>query len=184
MTDNDATPVEPGEDTSPAPKSAEQPEASTAAEQPKPRPAKRGSQPILVWLGIGCLLVAVFVGWKVSDRKKWFQPVANRLNDPLIREGQVLQEWSAKLRETGGPMCNAIADMLTEQKLSPLLKERGVTNFEELSIAVAETGPLYPICERELTRNWSMAAWILALGGIGLIVLDVLRERGMLGGKK
>ena len=78
----------------------------------------------------------------------------------------------------------AIVVMLTEEKLPELLEARGITGFEDLTLAMSVGSPLFAECEQELIGRLNMIAWILALGGIGLILLDVLRERGMLGGAK
>jgi len=175
--------TENGASSSPDPQTASDQAAPTTPTKPR-RPKKTKSQPVLVWLGIVCLLVAAFVGWRTADRKKRFQLVANRLDDPVIREPQVLKDWAKELRQNGGVTCQAIAEMLTAGEVPPLLQGYKVADLDSLSAAVRQGGPLYPICEKELIGTLNTAAWALALIGIGLILLDILREKGVLGGKK
>jgi hypothetical protein len=180
MTDN--PPVTP--ETESQPVETDRP-SSKPTSHPKtsgPTHKKGKSQPLIVWAGIVCLLVAAFAGWQAVQWKKWFPAGAKNLT--IIRGQQAMTEWAAKLRENGGPMCNDIAQMVTEEKLPESLRERGITNLEDLSFALAEGGQLYPICARELTGQWNRVAWGLALFGIALILIDVLRERGVLGGTK
>ncbi len=197
MTDNESTSPEStpeATEASPEETAPETEEASSATEEaggstgPAREPAKPKSkdQPILVWLGIACLLLAAFVGWRAAERKKWFRPVAERLSEPVIQEGQVMEEWATKLRQQGGPHCKAIAEMILDEQLPPLLEQRGITNLEELAVALLETGrgSLSHICEKELSGSYNRIAWILAVVGICLILLDVLKERGMLSGRK
>ncbi len=140
------------------------------------------NQPILVWLGIICLLAAAFVGWQSANRKKWFRGGAS--NVTLIVGQQAMDEWTAKLNEHGGTYCNAVATMLTGNKLPEELKAIGVKDLDSLAIALGEGGSLRELCEQELTGSLDMLAWGLSLGGIALILIDVLKERGMLGGGK
>ncbi|MBN1343702.1 MAG: hypothetical protein JXQ73_13525 [Phycisphaerae bacterium] len=188
MTDSES----PAPDSTSQPLDAEAEPKSVPAEEPA-SPAKsaadkkkkeKAPQPVLVWLGIACLLIGAFVGWRAADRKSKYRTIANRLNDPVILGSQALKDWSAILRSSGGPTCEAVVVMLTEERLPDALQARGIASIEDLSIAMAEGGQLSSICEQELIGQLNMIAWVFALGGIGLILLDVLRERGMLGGGK
>ncbi len=191
MTDNTSSSPEPEtpspepsaaltEGASPTPGSSDEPDAQAGAEVVSPEPAgpkKKKAQPVLVWLGIVCLLAGALASWRTSKRTEWFAPIAKRLDDPMIREGTALSEWTAKLREDGGPMCHAIAEMLTGETLPPVLKDRGIANLEDLCEAVDENGELHAICMEELIGSSNIIAWCLALAGIALILLDIIRER-------
>jgi len=177
MTDNAST--SPDTET-PSPEST--PERIDLKDAKPASTKKKKRQPILVYLGIVCLLVAIYVGWRVADRKKWFTgPASNLL---ALREGPDLVKWATWLRDNGGPNCKAIADMLTSETLPPLLQEHKISNLDDLALALSQEGGLSAACEEELVGTWSTAAWVLALCGIGLIILDMLREKGMLPGGK
>jgi hypothetical protein len=156
------------------------PAESRAADVPGPRK----SQAVLVYAGIACLVVGAIAGYQSSKRKKEFSAVVRVMSDSRNRQGGVLTEWANQLRSRGGPCCKAIADLITTEQVPDLLKEKGVSSFDEMLEAVGEGGVLAQTCEKELTSQLDMLAWALALGGIALIGLDVLRERGKLGGKK
>jgi len=177
MTDNAST--SPDTET-PSPESTPEPIDLKGAKPTSAKKKKR--QPILVYLGIVCLLLAIYVGWRVAEDKKMFTaPAANLL---ALREGPDLVRWADWLRDHGGPNCKAIADMLTSETLPPLLQEYRISNLDDLALTLGQEGGLSAACEKELVGTWSTAAWVLALGGIGLIILDMLREKGMLPGGK
>ncbi len=177
MTENDATSPEmdatpPGQASETTGELAVQTTAPSAPARKKTR-----SQPILVWVGIACLLGGALIGWQVSERERLFRALANQLDDPVIQESPALTEWADRIREKGGPTCHAVADMLTSDTLPPLLKGEGVNNREDLYQAVTEGGKLHDRCVKELTSTWSIIAWVLAISGIVLILSDILRER-------
>jgi hypothetical protein len=187
MPDNDTTPTdspsEPVEATSSPEKQAEP--ASAATEQvtaPVRKKKKKKSQAYLVWIGIVFLVGGAFAGWRAADRKAWFEAGANNLS--IMRNEPALKQWTDKLRQYGGPTCLAIVEMLTGEQLPPLLKEKGVNNFDDLALLLAEGGKLYEECRGELTDTYNLVAWILALAGLGMILLDILREKGILPGRK
>lgn len=156
---------------------------SAAPEGPKPAPRRKAkSQPYLVWIGIVCLLAGAFAGWRVAERKRWYVPGAKNLT--VMRNEPAMKEWTDKLREHGGPMCQAVADMLVGEQLPESIKERGINNFEDLTVAMTEGEELFKVCQQELIRSWDYAAWALAIAGFGMILLDILREKRMLPGQK
>jgi len=145
-----------------------------------PVPAKGRSQAILVYAGIVCLIVGAVAGWQVSKRKQTLISVVRFFqSDPQNREKypQALNEWVGALRGKGGPYCKAIADLITSEQVPDLLREKNIRNFDDMLNAVGEGGELASVCEGEMTNQLNYAAWALALGGIGLIGLDILRDR-------
>jgi len=155
---------------------------SGSSEAP-PRAARR-DQAFLVWAGIACLIVAAVMGYQVAKRKDAFKTIVRHLSDPRNRDGNLMNDWAGRLRSNGGPTCKAIADMITSEQVPDLLKQKGISNLDDLLIAAGEGGELGPVCQSELTRQLNLLAWALALGGIALIGLDILRERGKVGGRK
>jgi hypothetical protein len=156
----------------------------TTESEPPTAPTPKKPKAVLVWMGIACLLLGALAAWQAKDSKKWFDPIGKSLT--IYRDqSDLMKEWTDRLQAEGGPMCKAIATMLTSENLPDLLKARGINNFDDLAIALTDASPgsLVAVCEKELSGQLNIISWVLALAGIGLILLDVLREQGMLGTK-